>query len=176
MEEDLISDFGYCPAPQSSQSPRRVKFFVDMPIEMYLQPHVVSDILIEGAFKQDFTYQVTDSIWSLAGSHLCEMHLMEVFQEAIAGLEIQFLFKRYPHLYHRPTMAFAAFDGKNNPVEVLCKCLLEAAYAWEPAAVAGPPPVVKWSDFTLALLERLVDDGHADDELLALRLQHDLGV
>ena len=173
MEKSLISAFCYCPAPQS---PHQVKFFLDMPIGVYLQPHVVSDILIEGAFEQDFSYQETDLIWSLASSHLCNEHLMEVFQNAIAGLEIEFLFKRYPHVYRRPRKVFTAFSGQNNPVDVLCTCLLEAAYAWESAAVAERPPVVKWSDFTLALLERLVDDGYANDELIALRLQHDLGV
>ncbi|PPA03827.1 hypothetical protein C4E44_12275 [Pseudomonas sp. MWU12-2312b] len=173
VEKILISAFGYCPAPQS---PRQVKFFVDTPIGMYLQSHVVSDLLIQGAFEQDFSYQETDLIWSLSSSHLCDEHLMEVFQKAIAGLEIEFLFKRYPHVYRRPREVFTAFCGKNNPVEVLCRCLLEAAYAWESATGAERLPAVKWSDFTLALLERLVDDGYADDELIALRLQHDLGV
>lgn len=173
VEKTLISDFGFCPAPQA---PRQVKFFVDMSIGMYLQPHVVSDILIESAFEHDFSYQETGAIWSLASSHLCDKHLMEVFQKAIAGLEIEFLFKRYPHVYRRPRKVFTPFTGKNNPVDVLCKCLLEAAYAWESETGAGRLRAVKWSDFTLALLERLVDDGYADDELIALRLQHDLGV
>ena len=173
MEKSLISTFGYCPDPQS---PRLVNFFVDMPIEMYLQPPVASEILIEGAFQQGFSYQETDLVWSLASSHLCDEHLMGVFQKAIAGLEIEFLFKRYPHVYRRPRKVFTTFSGKNNPVEVLCKCLLEAAYAWESAAGVERLPSVKWSDFTLALLERLVDDGYGNDELIVLRLQHDLGV
>lgn len=173
VEKTVISALGICPAPQP---PYRVKFFVDMPIEMYLQTHVVSDILIEGAFKQGFSCQETDLIWSLASSHLCDEQLMEVFQKAITGLEIEFLFKRHPHLYHRPRKVFTPFSGKNNPVEVLCKFLLEAAYAWELAVGAERVPAVKWSDFTLALLEKLVHDGYADDELIALRLQHELGV
>lgn len=173
VEKTLISAFGFCVAPQP---PRQVKFFVDTPIEMYLQPHFVSDLLIQGGYEQDFSYQQTDLIWSLASSHICDEHLMEVFQKAVAGLEIEFLFKRYPHVYRRPTEVFTAFCGKNNPVKVLCKFLLEAAYAWESAAGAERLPAAKWSDFTLALLERLVDDGYADDELIALRLQHDLGV
>lgn len=173
VEKTLISAFGFCVA---SQPPRQVKFFVDTPIEMYLHPHVVSDLLIQGAYEQDFSYQQTDFIWSLASSHICDDHLMEAFQKAISGLEIEFLFKRYPHVYRRPTEVFTAFCGKNNPVKVLCKCLLEAAYAWESAAGVERLPAARWSDFTLALLERLVDDGYADDELIALRLQHDLGV
>ena len=64
---------------------------------------------------------------------------------------------------------FALFSGQNNPVDVLCKCLLEVACAWDSVVGAESLPAVKWRDFTLTALERVVEDGTAANGLAALR-------
>lgn len=156
---NLKTPLGSCPqppAPNMSQAQYPTQF---CPMAVIRYP----DVLVDGLTNEQMVH-----IWGRAETHCTSAQIKECFNRIVGKRPAHQAISKIPGYFG----AILQTIGHTTTLKELYVCFTQQV---SKQSSAFDSPWV-WSELTWGLLDLLVEQGHATEPMLVLKLEHDLGL